>query len=413
MLNQLVKKIFLVANANFFAQLLPFLALPLLSRLYDSESFGLYGIFLAISMIASQVFGLKLDVAIVKARFNKQIEYLMVLSFFLSALMLCISIIVFFSISKIFTDTLSGNNILVVLTALVSGFFLSVFNLYNGYLNRCESYWLMSLVNIFKSVIMIALSLLLSLYSENGLIWSNFLTGVIFLVFFLVKSPLDFRFSSVKELRYAFYSNLDFVKYYTPHGLLNVLNVNLPVMLLSAFYSPSAVGLYSMANRLLMTPLGVFSVAINRVMYQSSSRLKESGDGALILKQALKIIGIVFCSSVIGIIIFVFFGERLISRLLGNGWDLVFPICLALLPWAGMRAVSGIFSFSPILYAKQKAALSIEMFYVSTVFILILTLGYFSVDFVLTVEILSYVGCAIVFFQLLWYFWLFSRCKGR
>lgn len=66
------KNFLLIAKANIFAQALPFIATPLLSRLYMPSDFGALAIFSSILMLLSSVCVLRTDWSIPNTKSYKQ-----------------------------------------------------------------------------------------------------------------------------------------------------------------------------------------------------------------------------------------------------------------------------------------------------------------------------------------------------
>ena len=89
-----------------------------------------------------------------------------------------------------------------------------------------------------------------------------------------------------------------------------------------------------------------------------------------------------------------------------------FTVSYLLLPWCVSRALAGVFSFSPLIFSKQKQALKIELIYVVSTFLTIVFCISIGSGFFDVVRYLSYVGTIAVLGQLAWYFHLFRKSKS-
>lgn len=409
MISVLVKKVLVVSNANFLAQLIPFLFLPILSRLYDPSRFGEYGVYLAVAMISSQFFGLKLDAAIIKASSQKKVESIINLSLILSFCLLVSATIILITINQILAKFNFSFSIHIYLYSLISGFYLTSFNLFSSYLIRLEKYFTVSILNVSKSILMVSISVLLAEYTKDGMMFAHIVTFfLIFLFFLYLTKNFIFKFSYFR-LKYSFILNINFIRYYSIHGLINVFNVNMPVLLLTPFYSSNLIGHLTMANRLIMTPLGIISTSLNKVLYQTVSRFYENFlNNGLILNQLKSILLSLFVFFSLFHLFFWIYGELFVTLLLGDKWIDAYYVSFVLFPWCAIRAMAGVFSFAPLVFSEQKNALNFELFYVSLIFIVIILSVHNDLEFLDVISFISFFGFIAVFLQLVWYFYLFG-----
>jgi len=61
-------------------------------------------------------------------------------------------------------------------------------------------------------------------------------------------------------------------------AFLNTASLNIPAFLLSAFFSPTVTGYYSLGNRLLRLPISLISGSIGQVFYQRAARAYHDGN---------------------------------------------------------------------------------------------------------------------------------------
>ena len=74
--SEYIRHIITIVTGTMFAQLLPLLITPLLTRLYSPESFGLFANFIAITAIISSIVSLRLEMAILLPKSTKIAQFL-------------------------------------------------------------------------------------------------------------------------------------------------------------------------------------------------------------------------------------------------------------------------------------------------------------------------------------------------
>ena len=88
----------------------------------------------------------------------------------------------------------------------------------------------------------------------------------IFALFTLLKGakliPL-LRYINQKDLTKVFKKYSDFPKYFIPGAFINKIGCEIPIFVLSTFFSTSIAGYYALAYRVLTLPISLISNSIN------------------------------------------------------------------------------------------------------------------------------------------------------
>jgi O-antigen/teichoic acid export membrane protein len=139
-------------------------------------------------------------------------------------------------------------------------------------------------------------------------------------------------------------------------GFVNALAQKLPVLMLSAFYGPLFLGLYSVADRLLRTPATLIGQSSSQVLFQKmTERHVKARMPRLVLTWA---IGMTLVS-ILPFTFFYFFSRPLFSFLLGPQWAPAGTLAAALIPiYWGVLVVSPI---STILIVANRQALLVSI----------------------------------------------------
>lgn len=404
----MIKKILLdiskIVNSTAIAQLLPLLALPLFSRLYSPHDFADFAIYLATAAISSVLFSLRAEVALLTAKKSQRAIRAHIQLITLLALAMLMILCVFYGA---FLLIFQAKHYL--LLGIITGLFWAIFNTFQNYLIWAEQMNRLGFVIVLKSVFIVSFTITLANISHAGQIWGFFLSYLLIALYALYKMKQFLSKFSKRNVLYALKKNAKNLKYLAPHTLYNMLTLQTPTYILSAFYSAANVGLYSMANRLIGTPISFVTVATNKILHKQFATRFKQGDHIEQWRLAKKILAILVAFFSIGLMIFFIYGKQIITLLLGENWSSTFSIIIALSPWFLFRTIAGAFSFITILRNKQKMALLFEIGY-GIISLGTLTLcGFFELNFLNSVQYFSAIGSIIVAVQLYWYRTLIKR----
>lgn len=127
-----------------------------------------------------------------------------------------------------------------------------------------------------------------------------------------------------------------FPVYQMPANLISSLGTQIPVQMMERYYSSAALGMYSMALKVLSLPTSLLATPVNRVYFQEASQRYNRGEDIgefsfKILKANIKI-------AIIPISILIIFGEWIFALFLGEQWREAGT-------YAAILGVSQIFSF--------------------------------------------------------------------
>ncbi|KGT47516.1 oligosaccharide flippase family protein [Acinetobacter sp. ANC 7454] len=227
-----------------------FIALPVLTRLYSVQDFGEYGIALAVVSVLSTVANLRLDQALLIAEEQEKKSLIFEGSIFSLVLTLISGLV----LSFIFR--------LDMVAAICSGVLANTLiqSLYNYKFAAHAEYFCAGL-NIFRSLIVIAVQLSLPLLMSIALIDSYMISSVIMIivgVLYILKHQLY-------QVSWEVFKNYkDFVYANTPHALLNSFSHNLPYYVVSHFIGVQAMGFYAIVERTLRVPINLISQTLRQ-----------------------------------------------------------------------------------------------------------------------------------------------------
>jgi O-antigen/teichoic acid export membrane protein len=269
-----LKAVLQVTSGTVIGQLLILVTLPVITRLYAPEAFGLFGVFNAITGILLVISSLRFELAIPMAsndRNAEQIFSLAILFSVITAITVLISALFFSELLSKWLNTESFDQLIWLMpVALVTGGIFKAFNYMYvwraGYKKISQSKVVQSLVFVLSQVAFglaglsaIGLALGLILGQLGGAIWLG--RGISLLNIFgvLLKSPLR----TVSLIR----KNKNYAKYDVAAAFINAISQHIPSLLLAMLFSPKLAGLYYLAERLLSVPAGVLGRAVGQVLH--------------------------------------------------------------------------------------------------------------------------------------------------
>ena len=284
-LPSILKNYFTVSSGVAIGQVLSLIAMPVLSRLYSANSFGVLGTFLSIAAILGSLSTLQYSVALMLPKRDTEAANL----FMVGCLSVTIITIIISTLSAIFPGLIlslmkaSINNYLLLLLPLFV-FFNGTNQMLIGWSVRRKQFRQNSTSQVVRS---------LTVNSAQIAAVPIAATGVI-----LVTGAVLGELGSCINLGYAFWNNerhffrrcfstslmrqlaksyYDFPAFSTPQSALNALSQGLPVLMLGYYYGAAAAGLYAFGIRLVQAPLGLILNPLRQVLFQKFCELQAGG----------------------------------------------------------------------------------------------------------------------------------------
>ena len=265
------------------AQILAFALAPVLSRLYDPELFGLFGVFMSVGGTVGTIACLRYEQAIMLVEHDSEAVSLLNLSLKIALAMAGLTTIGVAIAWYVAPELLAG----IETWLWIVGTFLLV-SVSGGqvalqvYAARRKRFRFISFALVARTLTTTVAQCLVSAWQTAGLVAGTLLglvAGSLPFIGLLRDKPQPVAEQrSVRELAREY---ADFPKYNAPRGLINSLTQNAPVVILALIAGPASAGAYTMTVRLLQRPLTVISGPLRQVFYQHSSELYRTSPAAL------------------------------------------------------------------------------------------------------------------------------------
>lgn len=281
----LARSILAVATGTAAGQAVTFAFSPVITRLYDPETFGLQGVFLSLVSILSPIIALRYPTAIIVAEDESEARYLgrlaMAISLAISCLLSFVLMISQDAILKLLGVPLLGDLIWFLPLAL---FCVSLQDVANFHASREGRFRRVGIANVFQAFIANLGRVL------GGLIAP--VAGVLVAVTSLAPATqaavLGFQRSNFgvhtfyksgdrERMRVLLRKYSDFPLYRAPTDILNSASQSVPVLMLAALFSPAVAGLYTLTRSVLNLPTNLVYAAIGNVLYARFAELSRAG----------------------------------------------------------------------------------------------------------------------------------------
>lgn len=403
--NSFLKNVLTLMTGTAFAQILPILTSPILTRLYTPEEFGEFGIFIAILGVISVIGCLRYELAIALPKEDKDAINIAALSLIVTAIISSILILSVVILAFLPERIESLNNLFPMI--LIIPFAVLVTNVYQVLLNwniRMKNFKKISITQIYKSSAVVSGQVGFGFLKSipSALILSHFI-GQLISVLVLLKSSLNTLISNkkhinIKSIKLQMFKYNKFPKYYSLSALLNTASVQMPIIMLGIFFNPVIVGYYTLANRVLAAPISIIGTAIAQPYLQRATeehRKNNLGDFSFRIFEKLLAFGLV------PIILISIVSPELFIIIFGSKWEVAGVYVQLISIWLLFVFISSPLSHIYTVLELQKASLNFNaMLFITRAAVLILG-GTYSNDF-FTILWFGLTGAVLWLFQIIW-----------
>ena len=360
--NDFLRNIGTLVLGSGFAQLLAILALPILSRLYEPEDFGLLGVYLAFIGILGTLSLLRYDLAIPLP--GKDEEAIQVLGLCLLVLILYTGVVG--TVFWFFGETLSALVKNAALLSIVGLIPLGVlgwggFQLLAAWASRCGHFRELSRCLGGQGFVQAGTQTTLGLGSVTslGLPLGNFigqlvaLTGMTWITLRKGRSLLSkLRLSRIYSAATRYW-RFPVISLWS--GVAVVLNQYLPILLLISLFGKAFAGLYLIGHRIFQLPLGLIVRAVGMVFLPEYSRKRSDRERTEVVSG---LFGLLALHGLPVVLLFGLTAPITLPMVLGNTWSKAGWIAAWLCPWMSLALVYSPLSAIPLVQEKQGRELS-------------------------------------------------------
>lgn len=415
--NEFIANVVVLFSGNALAQMITLATVPIITRIYSPEDFGVMALVNSVLSIFSVFVCLRYERAIMLPKSDREGEYL------LQVCLLSTFVVTIFSVLVL----LFGGNLLAEL--FKAGelqawlWFVPVGVLFVGF-RESFTYWFSRLkhfsdvsrsrvyLSLFSATSKIAVGYTIGA-SPFWLIFGN-IFGLFGGSFPLIRKYglrvnwLYFRGLTPKKIIYVVRKFRKFPIFSIWTGFVHEISQNIPVFFFSASFSPKVVGLYALSFNILNRPLDMISHSLTKVILQRFAALNANHERLenVFTKATLGLIllGIVPCG-----ILYVW-GASIFSVAFGQKWSAAGQYAAALTPWLFMAFIMT--PATQVLTVRQKLGFNLgfhTIVGVSRVVSLGAAITYYN-DPILSISIFAWINFVLYAFYI---GYAYSLVKGN
>ncbi len=359
--NSFVRGFLSLSVGHVISFFLAFFAVPLITRLYTPDEYGLFGAFLSWVLILSTFSTLKLDVAVVVA----DEEDVLPLSWVVVSFALVYS-------ASVFVGVLILRNLLptrIYFWLPVAVFLTALFSLATYLLTRMGNFLSLGFLKIVSSAVKFGLQIALNPLKQLGLVLGYLASLVVYLPNLIIslkkftpavhENKIDKRNAlSISKAVLKKYSK--YPLFVAPSNLINALSRHFPVVLVMWLYGDSLTGLFSLTLRFLGVPLFMFGDALAKTFLNKAGSTREPALLAEFTKKFIVWVSI-FSGPVFAVLMV--YSKWFFSWFVGKNWLDAWHIVFILAPWYFFRFISSPLSSNFLVKKKQEFLLIADSFF--------------------------------------------------
>lgn len=317
------------------ANIITLFTLPILARIYSVKDFGQFQLLLSLITIFIAISSLKYEMTLPLPK-NREISDNLIAIAFISLLMISgLLLVIMNSIGGTILYFYKAGDLTPYRNWIcIAVFSAGLFELMNYVFMRDKSFGSIAKFRITQVLLIQSFAICYGLISSGfeGLLYSFILGNCITGVWMITQANLSFSSIRIPLMLKAAKQYKKFPLINAPMALVNTFSMQLPVFMISTYFSPEIVGYYMMANRMISTPMNLISKSVGRVYYkEASDALHKSGLKLLhTFKYTVTRVGKL---GLVPAVIIILFAPILIKWFLGDQWLTAGIIMQIMMPW--------------------------------------------------------------------------------
>lgn len=301
------------------AQILPFAATPILTRIYSEEDFATYTTFFAVATVLNVFMGGRYQYAIVIPKNDVQAIRIFSLSVYIT-LVFCLIAQIIVLVPKVQEVLKLDSTIYLIPVYLL---FFGIWSSFSNLSIRHKKFKINAVSKVFQSFFYVLSSIVLGLmnFLLTGLIIGK-ITGIFTSWFYLFKkSNIKLKVVKLAKLKEVAQIYKDYPKYGILPAFLNTFSSQAIILVLTKFYSTESLGYFGLTVLVLTAPLALIGVSFKDVFYQKIAFLinaeEDFSKAYVFFKKSVLIlfgIGLPIC------LVIYLLGPQLFSFVFGSKW---------------------------------------------------------------------------------------------
>jgi len=346
------------------SQAVPFLASLVLCRLYSPADFGTLALFMSYVSVFSVVATGRYETAILLPKSSRDALDVVALScsvaILFSALLGLAALLKNFLLPASLVKGLGSWLYFIPVSVL----FLSLYQSLNSWSVRNKTFLLNSAAKITQTGSTALFNIGFGLLKTNGGLIIGAIIGHAagFLVLWIRSAgelAKHLRGILPGSLRQKAVEYKDFPRFNMVHAFLSVMAANIPVFMMTEYFTRADVGLFSFSVRVVLVPISVFTSSVLQVFTQKTAEFIQKGES--LRKSLQKIVRTFLLIGLIPFLAFILFAPDIFGFIFGQEWRTAGVYTQYMAPWLFMVFLVAPLSNIPVLKGYQKKAMIIEL----------------------------------------------------
>ncbi|WP_416392028.1 oligosaccharide flippase family protein [Alloalcanivorax xenomutans] len=361
-----VKSILTLVGGTAFSQVVSLIALPIITRIYAPEDFGVLALFSSIVTILAIAGCLRYEIAIPLPKSDDEAFGLMLLSLLISAFFSLFLFFLVFLCTEYFDRILAGNAISKFLFLIPLGVWLtSSYNAIQYWATRKKEFKAIATTRMSQACTAAFLQIVCGLIvsSPVGLLIGQICQNGAGVVNLTRKAVSNFwqrvgnvRWSQMKRISQEYQR---FPKYSAAEGLANSAGIQLPLMLIATMAVSSEAGFLLLAMRVLTAPMGLIGGAVAQVYYSNAAEKYREEN---IKEITLQTLGALLKIGVGPILFLSIVAPNIFPLIFGENWERAGVLVGWMGGWMAIQFISSPVSMSMHIRGWQKGMLVLTIF---------------------------------------------------
>lgn len=402
-----IRNVAMLTGGTAFAQILNITLLPVITRIYSAEQYGILSVYAAVLSVIGFLGSLNYEMAIPIAKNDKQAVNILTLSIITLFTFTSLILLIFSTMGDPILNLLNGENLIEYKLLIPLGFFfLGLYNIFTQWSFRRKDFKVITLTKFTQALSQNSINIIAGTLGMGsiGLVLGKILgqsAGVTALSKPLVKQDYNLlKYIKKRKILWAIKRYKNFPFYTTPRRLLGDITIALPVLFITSQYGSQVVGFFGLANSVIQLPMNLIGTSVSNVFYAESASLKYK-DPEKVKKLSNNLLKNLIIIGIFPLVILIFLGPNLFSFVFGSDWREagIYASLLSMVVFSRLifKPVSNIFD----IYEKQKIALILNVVRVMLVLLVFGLAICFSINSYWTVGFYSFVMSLIYFIQYL------------
>lgn len=355
-----------LVSGTMIANIIPLIISPILARLYAPEAFGIYGLYISIVNIATIAFTGRYELAIFLAKSRGEALDLLNLSTIIGIVLIVVGYLAIV-ILVIFSPEITASSHLWIWAVPITAFLIAVNRTLVNYSSYLRDYRNVAINKVSKSLnVGLFKTLLYTLSKGIGLILGNllgiFITVMSYGALLYRKRHFIFHRLSLQSILSAGRNHKNFFRFDLISAIFNAISINIPIIILSAYYEESLVGQFSMAFTILNLPMMLIGSSIGQIYYERISKIESKAQIAIFTNKIIRQLALM--GSVVMIILV--FGDTIFSFVLGERWTQAGVFAQYMAPYVYLVFIAAPISQIYARYSIQKRVLNFNIVLLSS-----------------------------------------------